>query len=557
MQEKLELVKLIFKDEKLYTIAELEKMFPKRNLKPGALVTRFAPSPTGFLHTGSLFASLISWRFAKQTDGVFYVRLEDTDTKREIAGTGEQVLKELKDFGIEPDESFLKSGEYAPYIQSKRKIIYDSVIAEMIKKDLAYPCFMTQSELNDLRNVQEANKQNPGYYGEFARDRFLTDKEAIVKIKTGTDFVIRFKSPGDVNKKVKVRDLIRGDLEIPENIQDIVIMKNDGLPTYHFAHLVDDHFMHTTTITRGEEWLSSLPIHLQLFDTLGFSRPDYAHLPVIMKVDESGQRRKLSKRKDPEAAVSYFLERGYPPLAFLEYLLTIANSNFEEWRIQHPGKSIFDFNLSFEKISLDGALFDIEKVKYFAKEYLGNLSTKQFYEESLAWSEVYSKELYDFISKNPEYFKQIISIERETEKPRKDYASFSEIMPLIGFMDDSVYSENLTKDLVFSDKLNNAQVLEILKQYEASADIVNLASESEWFEAFKALFSKLKYAANKKEYKANPENYIGMIADVAEVLRVALALKKSTPNFYLIQKIMGPARIKQRISQVFDIIKSR
>lgn len=557
MQEKLELVKLIFKDEKLYTIAELEKMFPIRSLKPGALVTRFAPSPTGFLHTGSLFASLISWRFAKQTDGVFYVRLEDTDTKREIAGTGEQVLKELKDFGIEPDESFLKSGEYGPYIQSKRKIIYDSVIAEMIKKDLAYPCFMTQSELNELRKVQEVNKQNPGYYGEFARDRFLTDKEAIVKIKAGTDFVIRFKSPGDANKKVKVRDLIRGDLEIPENIQDIVIMKNDGLPTYHFAHLVDDHFMHTTTITRGEEWLSSLPIHLQLFDTLGFSRPDYAHLPVIMKVDESGQRRKLSKRKDPEAAVSYFLERGYPPLAFLEYLLTIANSNFEEWRIQNPGKSIFDFNLSFEKISLDGALFDIEKVKYFAKEYLGNLSTKQFYEESLAWSEVYSKELYNFISKNPEYFKQIISIERETEKPRKDYASFSEIMPLIGFMDDSVYSENLTKDLVFSEKLSDANVLEILKQYEANSDIVNLASETEWFDAFKALFSKLKYAANKKEYKANPENYIGMIADVAEVLRVALALKKSTPNFYLIQKIMGPARIKQRISQVFDIIKNR
>ncbi len=557
MQEKLELVKLIFKDEKLYTIAELEKMFPERNLKPGALVTRFAPSPTGFLHTGSLFASLISWRFAKQTDGVFYVRLEDTDTKREIAGTGEQVLKELKDFSIEPDESFLKSGEYAPYIQSKRKIIYDSVIAEMIKKDLAYPCFMTQNELNDLRKVQEKNKQNPGYYGNFARDRFLTDKEAIAKIKAGADFVIRFKSPGAANKKVKVRDLIRGDLEIPENIQDIVIMKNDGLPTYHFAHLVDDHFMHTTTITRGEEWLSSLPIHLQLFDTLGFSRPDYAHLPVIMKVDENGQRRKLSKRKDPEAAVSYFLERGYPPLAFLEYLLTIANSNFEEWRIKNTDKSIFDFNLSFEKISLDGALFDIEKVKYFAKEYLGNLSTKQFYKESLAWAKVYSKELYDFISKDPEYFKQIISIERETEKPRKDYASFSEIMPLIGFMYDSVYSEKLTKDLVFSEKLSNAQVLEILKQYEANADIVNLTSETEWFEAFKALFSKLKYAANKKEYKANPENYIGMIADVAEVLRVALALKKSTPNFYLIQKIMGPVRIKQRISQVFDIIKNR
>lgn len=557
MQEKLELVKLIFKDEKLHTIAELEKMFPKRNLKPEALVTRFAPSPTGFLHTGSLFASLISWRFAKQTDGVFYVRLEDTDTKREIAGTGEQVLKELKDFGIEPDESFLKSGEYAPYIQSKRKIIYDSVIAEMIRKDLAYPCFMTQSELNDLRKVQEKNKQNPGYYGEFARDRFLSDKEAIAKIKAGVDFVIRFKSPGVANKKVKVRDLIRGDLEIPENIQDIVIMKNDGLPTYHFAHLVDDHFMHTTTITRGEEWLSSLPIHLQLFDTLGFSRPDYAHLPVIMKVDESGQRRKLSKRKDPEAAVSYFLERGYPPLAFIEYLLTIANSNFEEWRIQNPDKSIFDFNLSFEKISLDGALFDIEKVKYFAKEYLGNLSTKQFYKESLTWAKVYSKELHDFISKDPEYFKQIISIERETEKPRKDCASFSEIMPLIGFMDDSIYSSNLTKDLVFSEKLTDAQVLEILRQYEANADIVNLTSESEWFEAFKTLFSKLKYATNKKEYKANSENYIGMIADVAEVLRVALALKKSTPNFYLIQKIMGPARIKQRISQVFDIIKSR
>ena len=340
------------------SIKDLEIQFPKRDLPEGAIVTRFAPSPTGFLHTGSLFTSLVSMRFAKQTGGVFFLRLEDTDQKREIKGSGDKVVEQLEIFGVIADESYVHGGEYGPYVQSERKDIYHTVIKEMLIKGQAYPCFCTHEELSEIREFQEQNKLLPGYYKEFAKCRYLSDEEVLRKIENGESYVIRFKSNGDEEKRVDLYDAIRGHIQFPENIQDIVIMKSDLLPTYHFAHVVDDHFMRTTHITRGEEWMSSVPIHLELFKTLGFKQPIYCHFPVIMKLDD-GKRRKLSKRKDEEASVDYFLSKGYPIEGFLEYLMTLANSNFEEWRLEHTFDDIFDFELSFDKMNLDGALFDI------------------------------------------------------------------------------------------------------------------------------------------------------------------------------------------------------
>ena len=367
-----ELANLIFPDV-VDTIEDLEKRYPLRDLPAGAEVTRFAPSPTGFLHTGSLFTSLICRKVATQSGGVFYVRLEDTDTKREIQGSGEQLLSQLKIFNITPDEGYLGSheeGKYGPYIQSKRADIYRVAIKYLLGIGRAYPCFCYPEELEQIRKEQEKNKQNPGYYGEYARCRFLDNDERARRIKEGQPFVIRFKSNGNHLNKIQVNDLVHGDFEIAQNDQDIVIYKSDGLPTYHFAHCVDDHFMRTTTVIRGEEWISSLPIHVELFEAMGWKTPRYAHLPVIMKLDEKGNKRKLSKRLDSEAAVSYFLEDGYPPEALIMYLMTIANSNFEEWIFANKFEGMENFEFSFSKMSLEGALFDIGKLNFFAREIL-------------------------------------------------------------------------------------------------------------------------------------------------------------------------------------------
>lgn len=554
MNKKEIIANLIFPSVK-YDIAYLEKKFPKRKLRSDAMVTRFAPSPTGFLHTGSLFTSLISWRFARQSKGVFYGRLEDTDTKREISGSGNELIRQLARFGITFDESYTKGGKYGPYIQSERKWIYDIVIKEFLRLDLAYPCFMTMEELFALRQKQEEQKINPGYYGEYARDRLLDDDIVISKLKAGVPYVIRFKSNGNPENKVKVYDLVKGALELPENNLDIVIMKADGLPTYHFAHLVDDHFMRTTHITRGEEWLSSLPIHLQLFDAIGFERVKYAHLPVIMKLDEdTKQRRKLSKRKDPEAAVSYFLEQGYHPIPILKYLMTIVNSNYEEWLIKNPLSNMFDFSISFEKMNLDGALFDIEKVNYFAREFLGALSAKEFFRLAKAWAGEYSKDLLSFINNNKREFLQTINIERGGEKPRKDYASFSEIIPLIGFIDDQNYETDLASKLQFNEKFSPLEIKTFLKTYQSDTGL-NRKTESDWFNHLKQIGSTLGFAPNKQALKQEPDKYKYLVGELAEILRIAICGKTSTPNFYKIQKILTSSRVCKRIEKVISMIK--
>ena len=459
-----DLAELLFPEIK-ETVEDLEKRFPKRDLPSGALVTRFAPSPTGFLHTGSLFTSLIAHKFAKDTNGLFYIRLEDTDTKREIEGSGVDLLRQLKEFEIIPSEGYLgdhEEGNYGPYKQSERASIYKTVIKQLVRDGKAYPCFCSQKDLEDLRSEQEKNKVTPGYYGEYAKCRNISLDEAIKRIKNGEPYVIRFRSAGNHNNKVKVHDLIRGDLELSENDQDIVILKSDGLPTYHFAHAVDDHFMRTNCVTRGEEWLSSLPIHIELFNTLGFELPMYAHLPVIMKLD-NGNRRKLSKRKDDEAAVSFFLKDGYPFEALIEYLLTIANSNFEEWKAENRDKSNNEFKLSFEKMSLDGALFDIMKLKFISKELLSRMNKVEITNRALTWAKVYDEKLLDLINRDKDYFISIMNIEREKENPRKDYEKFSDMFNAIKFFYEDYYLELMNNELPFNPFISKDVIKNLLK----------------------------------------------------------------------------------------------
>ncbi len=537
------------------TIEDLEKRYPERNLPEGAEVTRFAPSPTGFLHTGSLFTCLVSSRFAKQSGGVFYIRLEDTDTKREIEGSGASLVEQLSVFDIIPDEGYISDskeiGNYGPYKQSDRKELYEIVIKHLVEQGRAYPCFCSAEELAELRKEQEAKKEIPGYYGKYAKYRDFPIDDAIARIKNGDPYIIRFKSMGDHNNKISFHDEIKGDLELTQNDQDIVILKGDGLPTYHFAHLVDDHFMRTTVVTRGEEWLSSLPIHLELFDTLGFKRPRYAHLPVIMKV-EDGVRRKLSKRKDPEAAVSYFLEQGYPKYGFIEYLLTIANSNYEAWRNENLDKDFYDFKLSFDKMGIDGALFDELKVANISKERMAYKKAEDLAEEVKTWAKTYDKSFYERIINDEKKFIDILNIDRQKEKPRKDYAKYSDIYPVVAFFYDDVYNAIDKTNLEWNPAMDKETIKEVLRGYAKSVDLS--LDEENWFNSLKEYGKAYGFAADKKEWKANKEAFKGHSGDIAEMLRIALTGRKNSPNLYFIIHILGLAKVDERIQEIIKNI---
>ena len=538
------------------TIDDLEKRYPPRNLPDGAEVTRFAPSPTGFLHTGSLFTSMICRKVASQSNGVFYIRLEDTDTKREIAGSGEQLLEQLNIFGVNPDEGYLgnsEKGNYGPYVQSKRAAIYCVVIKHLLEEGKAYPCFCTSEELEALRAEQEKQKLNPGYYGVFAKCRNLTNEERYERIKNGDKFVIRFRSSGNHENKIKVSDLVRGNFEIAENDQDIVIYKSDGLPTYHFAHAVDDHFMRTTTVIRGEEWVASLPIHVELFAALGWQAPRYAHLPVIMKIDEeTGNKRKLSKRKDREAAVSYFIEDGYLPKALIMYLMTIANSNFEEWILNNHFEGMEDFVFSFKKMSLDGALFDMGKLNFFARELLAKMTKNEITELALAYAEKYNPTLYQVIKSDQKYFTEIMNIDREKANPRKDYEKFGNVLEIIGYFYKDGYDKAIKNGLEFNEKFSKEDLVEALTAIKKDLQIGE--DEQSWFNNLKEIGTALNYAANNKEYKANPENFKGNIGDLAEILRITLTGRKNAPSLYAVMALLGLEESHRRIDYVISLL---
>ncbi len=541
------LANLIFPDV-TETLDDLEKRYPERNLPEGAEVTRFAPSPTGFLHTGSLFTSLVAQKVAVQGGGVFYTRLEDTDTKREIAGSGEDLIRQLAVFGVVPSEGYLgdhQEGNYGPYIQSERADIYKVAIKHLIEIGRAYPCFCTKEELDEIRNRQEKMKVVPGYYGRFAKYRNLTVDEYVELINSGKPYVIRFRSLGDHNLKVEADDLVRGHLLLTQNDQDIVIYKSDGLPTYHFAHLVDDHFMRTTIVTRGEEWLPSLPTHLELFEAMGWKAPKYAHLPVIMKMD-NGIRRKLSKRKDTEASCAYFLQDGYPVYAFKQYLFTIANSNFEEWQIANPTLTIDDFHFSFDNMSRDGALFDIGKLNFFSKEFLAKKTAVEMTKFVKDYASKYNQELLDLINKDETYFTKVMDIEKDKPNPRKDYEKCADILDKVKFMYEPYYSTLMKGELPWSTTLDHEVMKATLKDFGDTVEL-NL-TEQEWFETLKQCGLRHGFASSKKEYKAEPEKYLGSVNDVAEMVRIALTSSKNSPNIYYVLRILGKDEIVRRMN---------
>lgn len=542
-----ELAELLFPDVKL-TIEDLEARYPLRSLPEGAQVTRFAPSPTGFLHTGSLFTSMISFKLARQSGGVYCFRLEDTDTKRTIEGSGDLLVKQLAEFGIQADEGCFEgkdTGAYGPYQQSKRKEIYRAVIKELVRRGRAYPDFCTPEDLDAIRKVQEANKVLPGYYGIYARDRNLSNEERAERIRSGENWVVRFRSEGNHDRKVKFTDAIRGEIELQDNDTDVVILKSDGLPTYHFAHVCDDHFMRTTIITRGEEWIPSTPIHLDMFRALGWKAPKYAHIPSIMKLDH-GNKRKLSKRKDSEAAVSYFLDEGYAPEALLVYLMSIANSNYEEWTSVHHTYSLAEFPFSLKKMSLDGALFDLDKLNYFAKEIIAKMPLDEEYEAVLAWAKAHQEDFAKRIESDPSYFKAILNIEKDRKNPRKDYAKYSDIYPLIRFFYDDEWEKIVASPLPFKqDKaLVNALLQDLADKMPFGVD------EPTWFNAIKEIGAAHGFAASNKDYKEHPENYAGSVSDCAEILRLALVGSLQSPNLHEVIEILGKERVLRRIAKI-------
>lgn len=532
------------------TIADYEKEYPERDLGEGAKVTRFAPSPTGFMHIGHFMPMLIDYLLAKKSEGIFYLRNEDTDGAREVEGSVEYIRSVLSHYEITPDEYEYRDihetkGSYGPYIQSERKEIYQAFIKHLIIEGKAYPCFLTQEEMDVIREGQARDKRRIGIYGRFAKYRDLPIEEAIKRIQNGEKYTIRLKSSGDFNRKFKFNDLAYGEMEFPENDIDIPIMKSEGgLPTYHFAHLVDDHLMRTTHVVRGQEWVSSIPVHYELFKTFGFKMPKYIHIPLILKKD-GDKIRKISKRLDPEAKMSYYEEKGYPIYAVIEAIMTIANSNYEAWREGHTDASFTDFDFSPKKMSSSGALFDLDKLDNISKNYISHLTKEEVYNGVYTWSKVYDKEFASILEKHKEYSMEIYNIERVQKKPRKDYTYYSEIKEKTWYMYDE-YFKDVTYD--FGD-YDLEEVRTILKTYVSSYyDEKDL--ESDWFHKIKELCDAFGYASDMKAYKENPNLYKGSVIDITNMIRIALTTYSTTPNLYNIMQILGKERVIHRLQSI-------
>ena len=524
-----------------------ENLYPARNLPEGARVVRVAPSPTGYLHLGTLFAALVNRITATSSGGVFFTRIEDTDKKREIEGGIENIIDGLNRFGITIDEGFFSGtnqrGDYGPYQQSLRAEIYQTYVKDLIIKGYAYPCFCTAEELEAVREIQESQKIRTGYHGKWAKHRDITFEEAKALIDEGKPFVIRLKSPGNEENKVIFEDGIKGKIEMPENDEDFVLLKSDGIPTYHFAHAIDDHLMHTTHVMRGDEWISSVPKHIQLFKLLGFKLPKFAHISPIMKLD-NGAKRKISKRKDPEAAVHFFAEQGFPSENVIEYLMTIAASDFEDWRRANPTASYKDFKFNLKKMSVSGALFDEVKLLDVSKNRICLLNSQQVYDYVTAWAQEFDKDFYEILTQNPEYTKAVFAIDRDVPKPRKDIAKWNEVKEYFSYMFNELYlpcfdlPENIQKE----------DALAFLESYKAVYNATD--DKQEWFNKIKAIAPTLGFAAETKEYKQNPDAYKGSAGDLSTVLRLAITGRRNTPDLCSIMQVLGQDEVIKRIDNV-------
>ena len=530
------------------TVEDYEKMYPERNLNSNQKVTRFAPSPTGYMHIGGVYQALIDFMLAKNSDGIFYLRNEDTDSTREVNDATKLIMKTLKEYEILPDEYEYENeivGNYGPYVQSERKEIYHAFIKRLIEIGRAYPCFCKKEELDSMRKRQEERKKRTGYYGVYAKCKKLSVEEQIERIKNGEPYVIRFRSKGNFDNKIPFVDLGKGKLSLSENDIDDVIMKSDNmLPTYHFAHVVDDHLMRTTHVVRWEEWLPSVTKHIEMFEAFGFKAPTYIHTPLLIKKDGNNVR-KISKRKDPEASMSYYDQEGYPKLAVIESLMTIINSNYEEWHTANPDKKYTDFIYNPDKMSSSGALYDLMKLDDISKNMISKMTKEEVYKESYEWASKYSQSLKDIIDKDVEYYKGILNIEREQKNPRKDIAKYSDIESLIWYMYDELFNPDVYE---WGKVTDPSEISKILKTY---MDKYYTEDKDEWFNQVKLLADELGYASNMKEYKKNPDDFKGNVADIATVIRVALTSKSQTPDLYEILKLFGRDRVIKRFEKFY------
>jgi glutamyl-tRNA synthetase len=542
---KRDIVDLIFTEE-LPSVESILEKYPERNLPENAMVTRFAPSPTGFLHIGGVYMALISERFAHQTDGVYFVRMEDTDQKRKVDGAEDIINKGLEYFKLTPDEGPIAGGEkgnYGPYKQSERKDIYRVFLKKLAEEGKIYPCFSTEEELEEMRKLQSETSVRPGYYGIWAKWRDADHSEVLKKLKNGTQYVLRLKSPGDPTKKISVNDLIKGPIELPENDMDIIVMKTDGLPTYHFAHIVDDFLMKSTHIIRADEWISSIPIHFQLSDLLGFPRMEYGHIFPITKIDENGAKRKLSKRKDPEANVKYYQNKGYPSVSVIEYLMNLANSEFESWKKENPEKKYTDFKITFKRLSQStGPIFDEVKLRDISKDIISEMSLEDFYNNIVEWASLYDQTFYKKIKDNEDYWTKVFAIERDSSK-RKDISSWSEVYEFYKYFDiGSFFTPDWNN---FSSPLTKDEIDRTLKVI--AEELSKIKDANDFMNAMRSLAAEFGLAESIKDFKNSKGKYRGHVGLVSQVVRFAITGLLNTPDLFQIIRVLGIDETKRRL----------
>ena len=531
------------------TPEELEARFPQRNLPEGAVVTRMAPSPTGFVHLGNLVQGMISERMAHRTNGVLFLRVEDTDAKREVPGAVEVLISSLKHYNIHFDEGATIDGDngaYGPYRQRQRAEIYHVYAKKLVMEGKAYPCFCTEEELTAMREKQEANKETTGYYGPYAlwRDRPMEDIQA--QLAAGNPWVLRFRSTGSIENQFKFDDLVKGKLTITENNVDHVLLKSDGIPTYHFAHAVDDHLMRTTHVVRGDEWLSTLPFHIQLFQALGFKLPKYVHIGPLMKMD-GASKRKLSKRKDPELALTYYKAEGFSALAMREYLMTVLNSNFEDWRRANPDADMDTFPFSPKKLNPAGSLFDYAKLIDVSKNVISRMTAEDVYRQLTEWALEFQPDFGEKLAEDPDYAKAILAIGRGGKKPRKDLATWKDAKDYMGFFYDD-YLESPVFDQRFSRETIADVLTRFLEGYDPADD------SAVWFNKVKAITEAIGFPTDMKAYKQNPDAFPGTVSDVSTFIRQAVTGKTNSPDLYTVMQLLGPDRTAERIRKALAIL---